>query len=90
MNTPAPPHDPPKPRRSAMTLYAKNAYKRVCKMFGYALTLDDPQTWHQTAAIFNHWLTRRELVALAWAALSALEPQDRQDVFQAAHWGKTP
>jgi hypothetical protein len=43
-----------KPGRSAMSLYAKDSHKRVCRMLGYALTLDDPVTWNQTAARSRH------------------------------------
>ena len=76
-----------KPGASAMSLYCKDAHKRACRMLGYALTLNDPATWHQAAAIFNRRLDRMELASVAFAALSAMEPEDREAVFGAAHWG---
>ena len=72
---------------SAMSLYAKDRHKRVCRMLGYALTLDDPVAWNQTAAILGHRLTNMELASVAYVALSALEPESREAVYDAAQWG---
>ena len=77
----------PEGYRNAMSLYAKDRHKRVCRMLGYALTLDDPVTWNQTAAILGHRLTTNELASVAYVALSALEPESREAVYAAAHWG---
>ena len=76
-----------KPGRSAMSLYAKDGHKRACRMLGYALTLNEPTIWGQAATVLAHRLTAMELVALAFTALSALEPADREAVFDAAQWG---
>lgn len=73
--------------RSAMSLYAKDAHKRVCRMLGYALTLDDLVIWNQTSAILAHRLTSMELASVAYAVLSALEPETREAVYGAAQWG---
>jgi len=70
-----------------MSLYAKDRHKRACRMVGYALTADDPVIWVQTAAILAHRLTVRETAFLAYAALRTLEPEVREQVFDAAHWG---
>ena len=76
-----------KPGRSAMSLYAKDRHKRAAKMLAYALTLDDPVAWNQTAAILGHRLTTNELASVAYVALSALEPESREAVYDAAQWG---
>lgn len=75
------------PRRSPMSLYGKDSHKRVCRMVGYALTLDDAEAWRQTSAILAHHLTSLELASVAWAALSAMEPEAREAVYDAAQWG---
>jgi hypothetical protein len=75
------------PGRSAMSLYAKDGHKRACRMIGFALTLGDPAMWDQTAAVLSHRLTRKERASLAFTALSALEPDDREAVYEAAQWG---
>jgi len=77
----------PKGYRNAMSLYAKDRHKRAAKMLAYALTLDDPVAWNQTAAILGHRLTNMELASVAYAALSALEPESREAVYDAAQWG---
>ena len=76
-----------KPGPSAMSQFAKDGHKRVCRMLGYALTLNDPITWQQTSAVLAHRLTSMELASVAFAALSALEPDTREAVFEAAQWG---
>jgi hypothetical protein len=77
-----------KPGRSAMSLYGKDRHKRAAKMLGYALTLDDdPTIWTTTSAIWARRLTSTEFASIAYAALSALEPADREMTFNAAHWG---
>ena len=73
--------------RNAMSLYAKDRHKRAAKMLAYALTLDDPVAWNQTAAILGHRLTTNELASVAYAALSALGPESREAVYDAAQWG---
>jgi hypothetical protein len=77
----------PKTRRNAMSMYAQDRHKRAARMVGFALTADDPAIWGQTAAILAHRLTIRETASLAFAALRALEPEARESVIDAAHWG---
>lgn len=66
--------------------FAKDGHLRASRMLAYALTLIDAVTWSQTAAIFALRLTKLELVSVAFAALSALDPSDRQAVFEDALW----
>ena len=77
----------PKTRRNAMSMYAQDRHKRAARMVGFALTADDPAIWEQTAAILGHRLTIKETASLAFAALRALEPEARESVIDAAHWG---
>jgi hypothetical protein len=83
----APPDAKKSPGRNAMSAFAKDRHKRTCRMLGFALTLGDPATWDQAAAVLAHRLTRFEIASLAFTALSALEPDDRQAVADAAVWG---
>jgi hypothetical protein len=76
----------PKPRRNAMSMYAKDRHKRAARMLGYALTLGDAPTWVQAGAVWQLRLTEEELASVAFAALQALEPDTRLAVFGAAHW----
>ena len=73
--------------KSAMAAYAKDDYKRVCRMLGYALTLNDPLIWHQASGIFAYRLTSMELASVAFSVLSALDPETREAVFDAAQLG---
>jgi hypothetical protein len=70
-----------------MSLYAKDRHKRAARIVGYALTADDPAIWVQTAALLGHRLSTMELASLAYAAMRALDPEVREMVFKAAHWG---
>ena len=74
-----------KPGRSAMSLYAKDRHKRAAKVLAYALT--DPDTWAAAGAVWAVRLTTNELASVAYAALSALEPESREAVYDAAQWG---
>ena len=66
-----------------MSLYAKPAHKRMARMLGFALTLGDGITWRSFAAVAFARLTREERVALAWAALWALDEDDAVAVVEA-------
>jgi len=74
-----------KPGRSAMSLYAKGRHKRAAKALAYALT--DPDIWAAAGAVWAVRLTTNELASVAYAALSALEPESREAVYDAAQWG---
>jgi len=69
--------------------FAKDRHKRVARMVGYCLTLNDdhPSTWHDCAAILNQRFTQAELMGLAFAAMRALAPDNRGPGFDLAHWG---
>jgi hypothetical protein len=73
-----------RPRRSAMSLHAKDRHKRAARIVGYALTADDPAIWWKTAAVLALRLTTLELASVAFAALRALDPEAREMVFNAA------
>ncbi|QCP86512.1 hypothetical protein EYE35_12720 [Cereibacter sphaeroides] len=71
-----------------MSLYALDRHKRACRMLGYVLTVgDDPGAWVYLATVLFVRLTPRERAALAYAALSTIEPDAREAVFSAAQWG---
>ena len=76
-----------KPGPSAMSQFAKDGHKRAARMLGYALTLDSADLWHGASAVWAARLTTNELASIAFAALRALEPDDRELTFNAAHWG---
>ena len=60
-----------KRKRSAMSLYCKDAHKRVAKCIGYALTNGTTPAWNKLLIILVAHLSEKERVELAWAALSA-------------------
>ncbi|KPQ07463.1 MAG: hypothetical protein HLUCCA12_06500 [Rhodobacteraceae bacterium HLUCCA12] len=59
-------------------------------MLAYSLFLDDALHWHALSVVFLARLTNREVLSIAFAALRALEPEAREMVFGAAHWGTLP
>lgn len=77
-----------KARANAMSRYAKARHKRVARMVGYCLTAGDPQTWGGLSAVITVRLTPLEVASLAFAALRALEPAERELVLSAAQWGQ--
>ncbi|MES2665413.1 MAG: hypothetical protein V4712_04885 [Pseudomonadota bacterium] len=70
-----------------MQLYAHDRHKRAARMLGFALTAGTPDLWHGTITVWTARLTTAELASIAYAALRALEPADREMTFNAAHWG---
>lgn len=76
-----------KPKRSAMSAYALDRHKRASRALGYALTAADPATWEAAGHVFAHRLNTIELASLAFHALRAMEPAEREAVFDAAQWG---
>ncbi|SNS50981.1 hypothetical protein SAMN05421763_10227 [[Luteovulum] sphaeroides subsp. megalophilum] len=72
-----------------MSLYALDRHKRACRMLGFTLTVgDDPGAWVALATVLFARLTPQERAALAFAALSTIEPDARESVFSAAQWGE--
>lgn len=77
-----------KPGANAMSKYAHDPHKRAARMLGYALTIGKPDAWHGLGAVWGARLTTAELASIAYVALSALDPEDREEAFRAAHWGR--
>lgn len=61
----------PKQKRSAMSLYGKDAHKRVAKCIGYALTDGTTAAWSKLLIVLVARLSEKERVQLAWASLSS-------------------
>jgi len=57
--------------QSLMTRHAKPAHKKAAKVLGYALTLDTPDDWFATSALWQARLMPQETAAIGWAALHA-------------------
>lgn len=51
-------------------------HRRVSDMLGYALTLNDPDTWMGTVQVFKARLSEAELAALSWVSLKAQGPDN--------------
>ena len=47
-------------------------------MLGYCLTLETPDAWHGFSFVASLYLTANERVALAFAALNSLEPEEAE------------
>ena len=75
--------------RNAMSLYAKDRHKRVCRMLGYALTLDEPDIWQAMGMVFLKRLTGLEIASIAYLALDLMTPQDRELVLEAVEVGES-
>ncbi len=56
--------------------------KRASRSFGYALWLDDADSWHGLSIVLSARLTLEQRGALAWAALRALPDQTADCVCQ--------
>jgi hypothetical protein len=74
----------------AIWRFGKDRHKRAAGMVLAALTLadDSPELWHDAAFVLRVRLTEDERIGLAFAALRALDPEPRERVFEAAHWGE--
>jgi hypothetical protein len=73
--------------RNAISKYAADRHKRAARMLGYALTIGQPDTWHGLGFVWGERLTTAELASIAFVALRALDPDDREQTFRAAQWG---
>lgn len=58
-----------------MPSYENENHKAVQRTLGYALTLDDRETWEAFSDVAAHRLTDGELAALGFSVLSAQNPQ---------------
>ncbi|MCB2110828.1 hypothetical protein [Albidovulum sp.] len=65
-------------------------HRRAARTILYSLTLDGEarNPWHGCAFVLHARLTKVERIGLAFAALFALDPDLRERVFEAAHWGE--
>jgi hypothetical protein len=66
-----------------LSKYMPDAYKRVARMVGYTLSLGaDAENWHGLTVVLTARLTSQERVAMAWAVLRSLTPEQVVDVAQ--------
>jgi hypothetical protein len=71
----------------AMRDHAPEDHKRAARMLGYALLSDTPDAWNGLSVVLLARLTVEERAKLAFAALSALDPDQRELVMGAAQRG---
>ena len=75
-----------RPKRStpstseAMRKLATADQKAAARMLGYALVLDDGNTWDAAATVFAARLTERERAAISWAGLVSCDTPLRERV----------
>lgn len=74
-------------RPSAVSCHAKDHHKRVAQMVGYALTAGDAAAWGGFSVVISVRLAPIQVASIAFAAMRALEPTERESVFAAAQWG---
>ncbi|MDO9527088.1 MAG: hypothetical protein Q7J57_16370 [Gemmobacter sp.] len=70
-----------------MSLYSNDRHKRATRLLGFAQTAGAPDLWHTARRGLTTCLTTAEASSIAFAALLALDPADREMTFNAAHWG---
>ncbi|WP_397542054.1 hypothetical protein [Roseovarius salis] len=58
----------------------KRAHLGATRMIGYALTMNDFETWEAASAVWQARLTPEECAALAWAALRSLDLDHAREV----------
>lgn len=75
--------------RAAMRDYALEDHKRAARMLGYVLLADSPDAWNGFSVVLQARLTVEERGKLAFAALRALDPDQRELVMRAAQLGVT-
>ncbi|GAA0303380.1 hypothetical protein [Rhodovulum strictum] len=66
----------------------EDRHRRAVRLLGHALTSNNGAGWHAAAFVWAARLHQGELTCLAAAALLALEPDLREDVFRLVHWGE--
>jgi hypothetical protein len=60
---------------NTLSKHMPDAYKRVARMIGYTLLLGgDADNWHGLTVVLTARLTPKERVAMAWAVLRSLTP----------------
>jgi hypothetical protein len=66
-----------------LSKYMPDAHKRVARMIGYTLLQGgDADNWHGLTVVLTARLTPQERVAMAWAVLRSLTPEQVVDVAQ--------
>lgn len=75
--------------RRAMQDHAEGRHKRAARMLGYTLLSDTPDAWNGLSVVLQSRLTVEERGKLAFAALRALDPDQRELVMRAAQLGVT-
>ncbi|PZX18759.1 hypothetical protein LX81_00452 [Palleronia aestuarii] len=65
---------------STLSKLMNPAHKSVARMIGYSLTLGDFDGWQRFAALILARLSDRGRLGLAWAALTALDPEQIRQV----------
>ncbi len=73
-----------------MSMYAKDAHKRVSRSLGYALTLGTTAAWHGLTIILMSRLSEAERAGLAFAALNSLSEDHAYMTASAALFGTLP
>lgn len=71
-------------RASSLSTLMSPQRLSAVRTMGYALALGDLESWEIASALWVARLSDDERVALAWAALKALEPKQAREVFKAA------
>lgn len=56
--------------------YMPDSIKRVAKVIGYALLLDDDNSWHGVSVVLTASCSTQQRLALSWAVLRSLTPED--------------
>ena len=67
---------------NTLSKYMPDAYKRVARTLGYSLLLTDADAWHGLTVVLTARLTPQEKIAMAWAVLRSLTPEQIVDVVQ--------
>ncbi len=73
--------------RSAMSLFAKPAHKKMARALGYALTLGTAAAWHGLTIVLINRLTTAERTGLAFAALKSLDDDQAYQTASLAIFG---
>lgn len=60
---------------ASLKKYMPNAIKRVARTIGYALLLDDVNSYHGVSVVLTAIASPRQRMALAWAVLRSLTPE---------------
>ena len=75
--------------RAALARHIEERHRRAARIVGYGLALDDARSWWAVAWVLARRLTLAERGALAFAALVALEPAEREAVVAAVMEGRS-